>query len=623
MRTLLILAVLVGQLAWSQEVKYPVSSLDPNLKESANAVIRNLEFKVEIESRKSMKITRSRVVTILNEAGLREMEAREYYEVSDLEASIQDRNGITVKKFKRRDFRDEAVSGSALISDNRVLYLDYTPTDYPFTLVYHSVTKSPNTAFLPAFYPLDGANVAVEQESFTVTCPSDLGFKFKEYNFEGFGGKKTLLDNGVRFEASNLSPIKYEQYSPSLIDFMPYVLFGVEQFHLEGVDGNTASWESFSSWMYGNLLGGTGELEPATIAKVRQMTAGQTDDLAKAKILYKYMQDKTRYVAIMLGIGGWKPMKAKDVDRLGYGDCKALSNYMRALLEAVGVQSEYAVIYGGQRRDLMSDFVSMQGNHVILSIPYQGQRVWLECTSQQLPFGFLGDFTDNRMALLVKPSGGELVRTTSYLDNLQRSSSTYTIDASGTLSGVLEISSIGLRFDERMSLPAKSVSDLKDYYKEYLSLNNLSLNDLSVNGDMENVRMVEKVSVRADRYAEIRDGNLFFAPNAFGKVRSVPQRYRTRNNPFSIDHDEQYEDECQISIPQGFKVETLPAKLAFSDKYGDYESEVTLADPSTIRYRRVFRIKKGDFTKEDYAEFRKFMEQAARADNSKIVLNKI
>jgi hypothetical protein len=82
---------------------------------------------------------------------------------------------------------------------------------------------------------------------------------------------------------------------------------------------------------------------------------------------------------VQVGIGGWKPMLAGDVDRLGYADCKGLSNYTKALLKEIGVESNYAVIYGG--RDIKSmdnEFSSVEGNHVVLCIPNDEKYIWLE-----------------------------------------------------------------------------------------------------------------------------------------------------------------------------------------------------------------------------------------------------
>ena len=69
------------------------------------------------------------------------------------------------------------------------------------------------------------------------------------------------------------------------------------------------------------------------------------------------------------GIGGWKPIAANKVDAVGYGDCKGLVNYTKALLDAVGVKSHYSVVWAGQRKtSVEKNFFSMQGNHVILNI---------------------------------------------------------------------------------------------------------------------------------------------------------------------------------------------------------------------------------------------------------------
>ena len=122
------------------------------------------------------------------------------------------------------------------------------------------------------------------------------------------------------------------------------------------------------------------------------MVTGIEDKLEKAKIIYKYVQENTRYISVQIGIGGFRPINAIDVDRVKYGDCKGLSNYTMALLKAVNVPSYYTVVEAGNRKvDFEDDFADLrQGNHAILAIPYKGSYYWIDCTSQIHPFRIFG-----------------------------------------------------------------------------------------------------------------------------------------------------------------------------------------------------------------------------------------
>lgn len=622
---------LISAVSFSQEVNYSITTIPPELKENANAVVRLNQKDIKILSRKSMLITTKSVVTILNENGLGNMDASEYFDkstkIKSIEAVILNESGVEIKKIKRKDFKERSISEGSIITDNKLLYLDYTPIMYPFTLVFQSEVETSNTAFIPAWYATQGVYLSVEKSVLSLSYLPELGFKYKEFNFQNNQNiSKQETNNGISFTANNLNAIKPEDYSPSYRSFLPHVLFGLTSFNLEDVEGTAADWKSFGSWMYSSLLKGTDEIPLETQNKIKALVGTEKDPLKITKLIYKYVQDKTRYISIQLGIGGWKPMLAKDVDRLGYGDCKALSNYTRALLSVAGVPSYYTVIYGDtQKRDLHEDFVSMQGNHVILGVPIENKMYWLECTSQINPFGFQGDFTDNRLALIVKPDGGEIVRTHEYVtdENTQISKGNFTIDEKGGLVGNLTIKSKGTQYDNKYMNEGKSLDDLSKFYKGYFShINNLKLKKVNLSNNKEDVEFSEELVIEASEYANSTAGRLMFSLNAYNPLVQVPSRYRTRNNPFEIARGFSDYDEITIDLPKGYSIDAKPANFEIKDAFGYYKTEYVVVNENQLLYKRTFTTNAGYYDKKEYDNFRKFREQIAKNDNAKIVLVK-
>jgi hypothetical protein len=605
-------------------------TIPENLKENANAVIRLDKTDITISSRKSMNIKKHRIVTILNEKGLYYMQAGEVFDnstnIKSIEAIIYDSLGKEIKKIKKKDFHESSVSEGSIITDNKLIELNYIPVAYPFTIEYNSDVQTSNTAFIPSWSPVEGLFSAIERAEINITCAPELGFRYKEYNFNNFGIIKQEIAGGVSYTASALAAIKKEDYLPSLHKIIPNVMFGIEKFHLEGVDAEVNSWQNFGTWLHNNLLKGTDVLAPATVAAIKAKVGTETDPMKKAQIVYEYVQSKTRYISIQLGIGGWRPMLAKDVDRLGYGDCKALTNYTRALLAAVGVESYYTVVYAGSdRKDMKADFVTMQGNHVILAVPHNGGYKWLECTSQVLPFGFQGDFTDDRMVLVVKPEGGEIVRTHVY--DVQESSQVckgnYTVTETGAISGKLTIASRGIQYDNKYFLESRSKDDLDKMYKEVLgNINSLKVKKATMVNDKESQQFTEDLVIEAEGYGNKSGDRMIFAVNAFNQSSNVPQRYRDRKSPFEISRGFYDTDEVTIDLPAGFTVEAKPENLSIKDKFGEYKAEYEMVTENKMIFKRTLLVNQGYYDSKDYENYRLFREKVAKNDNAKLVLVK-
>lgn len=595
-------------------------------KEQANSVIREQSINVEIKSISQMKIKTHKVVTVFNVAGLKNIDAVEHYDkshsVDEIQAVVYNKFGFEIKKIKRKDFYDYSASGDAgEVLDTRVLALKYTPTEYPFTIVYDSEITTINTAFIPSWYPVDDYYESVLKSEYQIVYPKDLGFKYKVLYDTNFPFQKTEISNGLKFSAENIQREKPEELSDKKFF---NVIFGLDKFSLENVEGTATSWKDFGAWMNEKLLKGRSELPEATLTKIRSLVAGVNDPLEKARIVYEYMQNKTRYISIQLGIGGWRPMLAKDVDRLGYGDCKALSNYTKALLDAVGVESYYTIIYGGSRKNILDDFVSMQGNHAVLAIPHNGKYVMLECTSQKQAFGFEGDFTDDRMALIIKPEGGEVIKTNEYINNTngQFLTSKVFINELGETKVEAEIKYTGIQYNsanEIESLKPEKINE--EILSRYGDIIGLSVQNYKCSNNKKTVEFTEKFQLTTSELVKAIGNEKMFAINLLNKNKKSFQRYRARKTNFKEAHGFCDEDVIDFELTKNFKITYLPENIKLETKFGKYETEIVKLDETKFRYKRKFILYKGEYSAEEYENFRQFNESVSKNDNAKIILN--
>lgn len=616
----------------AQNLKYPVTQIPDSLTINSNAVIRFNRQDISITSQRNMTIYTNRIVTVFNKNGLGAINAITGYDksssIATIEAIVYDSSGNEIKKVKRKDFIDEsAVSGSTLFSDSRVVYLDYTPINYPFTVNFTCEVHTSNTALIPRWMPISNYYVSIEKSSLNVTFPDDLGFKKKEFNLENYKVKKTIeTPTQLSYTVQNLIAQKPEDLSPSFLKIYPRVMMGLDSFNLEGVDGTAKNWKEYGQWFSEKILKGTCDLSEQTTAKIKSLVGAETDPIKKAKIVYQFVQNKSRYISVQVGIGGFKPMLASDVDRLSYGDCKALSNYTRALLNAVDVPSYYTELYGDPNKmDVESDFFSVQGDHVILAVPNQNDYVFLECTSQDNPFGFQANFTDDRNVVVIKPEGGEIVHTKNYEEktNSQFSKGNYSISETGELKGNIEIVSQGTQYGRKYSLEKMQPTDKESHYKSYWNnINNLTIKNTSFTNDKDKIIFTEKVQISAENYGSISANKIFFVPNAYNQYTANIKKSRNRQTPFEIQRGFLDTDEITVMLPAGFVIEALPENIELSNKFGSYKTEIIKKDALNLIFKRSFLMKKGWYPKEDFEEYRQFIEKVKRNDNSKIIIVK-
>lgn len=608
--------------------EYSISSIPKELTKYANSVVLDEVVEIDATNIAKVKINTRRVVAVLNKLGDNDVNLYENYSensrVRKIEAWIYDAFGKEINRFRKKHFHDVSRTDGSMYEDSRALYLHYTPTTYPYIVIFESETESGDSALIPHWTPLGGYAESTQKSVLKIKFNPDNKPRYRSSNLDGFDISISETPDELILSASNLKAIRYEEHGPSIIKVLPIVRVAFDNFQLKGVSGFATDWEEFGSWMENELLADMRNLPGATVTRAQNLVANETTNEGKARKIYQFVQDKVRYISIQIGIGGWKPMSASEVDKLGYGDCKALTNYTKALLDAVGVPSYYTVVYGKTSKwDILDDFASIQGNHVILGVPDGDDITWLECTSQDAPYGFIGDFTDDRNVLILTPQGGKITRTKAYetSENLQESVSKVEIDANGNMVADFSSTSLGIQYNNRYFLPKKKQDEVDYYYKNRWShINGFSISKIDFINDREEISFTENLIVDIPNYANAVGNDYLFSPNVFNQNTYIPPRIDDRKQKLEIGRGFIDIDRVEVKIPANYVIAALPEAIVLETKFGKYEIDFVQTDENKIIYSRNLRIEKGEYPASEYESYRDFMRSISRMDRTKILL---
>lgn len=612
--------------------QYPIANIPNSIKKDAKAVVRLDDTQVNLKAYNKMEVTRTLIVTILNKEGnsygFMPMQYDKNTKIREYEGEVLDALGFQIKKFKKKDYVDRSSIGrTTLYADDRVLYYDYTPVTYPYTIKQSYTYETTNTAFIPRWNPVKSFNIGVEQSQYKLINESGIKLKTHKLNVELFKNIEfNQGNNSFEYILKNHEPIEWEVLCPGLDELVPRLMISPFKFEIAGHDGEYNDWNSFGKWMYDDLIDNRQALPEEEKIKVRELLEGIEDKREKIRVLYQYMQEKTRYIFVAIGIGGWQPYPAEYVSSKGYGDCKALSNYMMSLLKEIGIDSNYTVVYGdiNSRRDINPDFASFQGNHAILNVPMENDTIWLECTNQQTAFNHLGNFTNDRYALSVSKKGGEIVRTQSYPAeiNNQIIQGKGVIDSTGKLTFEYTDTTSGLQYDYNYRVFYQEELNQKNWLKDKLNnIKDLELNTFEFNNDRNTGKFTQKISFTSAQYAKILGGNLIFPVIPVGFFETSLKKDSFRKLPVQVYEGYNDTSDFIIDIPQGYSLNYKLEPIDINTEFGEYHLTFEYKNQALIIHRELKTIR-GTFHKEKYMDYVAFRRAIEKADKTKILFEK-
>jgi len=612
---------------------YEAATIPKELLAYASAVIRNSEISIEVNGLDNTVYHYKTAITVLNKNGDESARIVAFYgkgqSIKNIKGAVYDEFGKLISKITQSNFSDEsAVHDFSLFEDTRVKHYLPPVTQYPYTVVCEYDIKSDQSLYFRDWVPNSSTATAVENSTYTFICKPDFNIRYKEFNITS---KAVVATNNAglktyTWKISNLKAIKPEPFSPNNESFLPRVKIAPEKFEYEDVKGSFTNWQELGKWNYDKLLANRQYVTDETAEHIKQLVADITDPKLKAKKIYEYMQGKTHYISVQVGIGGYQPFKAIDVDKLGYGDCKGLVNYTQSLLKLVNIDSYYCVVTAGDRKVSMEkDFASMnQGNHIILCIPFKNDTTWLECTSQTIPFGYLGDFTDDRIVLACTPQGGKLMHTPKYdaAVNLQSRKANFSIASNGELSADMTTVFKGIEYEKREGLIDESPVEQNKSIQRIYNINNLILQKLAIKQDKAELPVTtEDIKFSAAYYGAEDNGKIHFALNPLDRIGAPPKEVRNRMNDVYINDGYTNEDEIAFTLPEGYHPSRLAMNVSINKPFGKYTATTAMKDGKLI-YKRTLQVIDGTYSKEMYQDLIDFYEKVDQNDRLLITLTK-
>jgi tetratricopeptide (TPR) repeat protein/transglutaminase-like putative cysteine protease len=172
-----------------------------------------------------------------------------------------------------------------------------------------------------------------------------------------------------------------------------------------------ADWASVSRVM-APLYKTEGLIAPGSplAAEVAKIAAKSADPRVRAALALQLVQDEVRYLFKGMDGGNYIPQSPADTWSLRYGDCKAKTLLLLAVLRELGIEAEPVLVNSALGDQVPQRLPSVAAfDHVIVRATVNGKTLWLDGTGSGSRLADLDDTPPFRNVLPVRAQGATLL----------------------------------------------------------------------------------------------------------------------------------------------------------------------------------------------------------------------
>lgn len=456
---------------------------------------------------------------------------------------------------------------------------------------------------------------------FSLTLPKGRDIKIKilnpQYNLSQIDLapkiEETQETKNYTWEFRGIPQIEPESDMPPIPEVNPIILISTFE-----------SWNDIYQWWW-NLAKDRINPGQDITAKVNELIQGKISREDKIRALYNYCVQDIRYVGVEYGQAGYQPHYANEIFKNKYGDCKDKAILFIAMLKAAGIKG-YPVLIGTRGTPVTDkDFPAVNFNHCIAAVELDNMMVFLDITAEVCSFGDLPRDDQDRRVLVFKDDTYELFLTP--LLPADKNSVMYKTDMrlakDESVTAKRQVEGLG-EFDQaqrywlRYTPPNLIEQALKEKVQSLVTSGNLIRYSYENSKDL-NIPIKLIYEFEGSNFLS-RAGSARIMPK-FAEIDTSSVAKDKRDYPLELGQPHMNISELSLSLADNLRAGYLPGELAIESRWLDYFISYKLENKELkISQKKV--LKKRQVSREEYPEFKKFLEGLAIKLDEHIMLEK-
>ena len=268
-----------------------------------------------------------------------------------------------------------------------------------------------------------GSSIPCDFQRYVLRSPREVRLSSSERALPPATMQRRSSEDVRIWEGRDIASLVREPHSPSWSEQGAYV-------HVS----NFETWQELGKW-YANLIRPQFKLNAELEQQVAEIVRKHPNRLDRVAAIDELVLTNTRYVALELGVYGFKPYPVTQTFARRFGDCKDKASLMVALLRAADIDAHIALVRTKRLGDIIAQPASVSiFDHAVVYVPEF--ELWLDGTAEFSRLRELPVDDQGVMALTVAANGEAVLRRTpisSAADNYSRRTINARVDADGTI----------------------------------------------------------------------------------------------------------------------------------------------------------------------------------------------